>query len=122
MWQDALAEQPQLLVAPIPPQLEHHVRAASLAVLLDRLDAIARRPCNRLAAVENVVRDLLLRGEAPTPLHRLRNRRQLLHLDAGELQQRIGRTADVLKLVGEVHGADLARAVAATLAVGLVDG
>src|SRR6266550_5065833 len=40
MRQHLLPEQLDLLVPPIAPELEHHVRAARLAVLLDRGDAI----------------------------------------------------------------------------------
>src|SRR5918992_1609045 len=79
-----LAEEADLLVTAVAPQLEHDVRAAGLAVLLDR--------------------------------------RELLHLDLGQLEQRVGRPADVLELVREVHARDLARALAACVAVALMDG
>src|SRR5258706_15729666 len=43
VWQDLLAEQADLLVAVLAPQLEHHVSAPCVAVLLDRPDAIGGR-------------------------------------------------------------------------------
>ncbi len=43
VWQHAIAEEPDLLVAILAPELEHHVRAAGVAVFLDRRDAVGRR-------------------------------------------------------------------------------
>ena len=57
----------------------------------------------------------------PPSLHRLGDRRELLHLDPGQLEQRVGGAADVLELVRQVHAGDLARAVAAAVAVVGVD-
>src|SRR5918996_3294480 len=119
--QHLLAEEAYLLVAAIAPELEHDVRAARLAVLLDRRDAVLRRAGDRLAAVEQRVRDLGLGGEPPSPLHRRGHGRELLHPDLGQLEKRVGRAADVLELVREVHAGDLARALAAGRAVGRVD-
>src|SRR2546430_12515660 len=85
--EDVPAEQPQLLMPAVAPQLEHDVRAAGVSILLDRLDAVARRTGDRLAALEKVVRDFLLGRQAAAALHRLGHRRQLLHLDAGELPE-----------------------------------
>src|SRR3954463_7053010 len=73
MWQDLLAEQTDLLQAVLAPQLEHHMRAAGVLVLLDRSDAVYRRACDRLALVEDRVGDLLLRRKPSTGFHRLRN-------------------------------------------------
>ena len=39
----------------------------------------------------------------------------------GEVEQRVGGALDVLHLVREIHAGDLARAVAARVAIGLVD-
>ena len=50
-----LAEHADLVVAPVAPELEHHVGAADLAVLLDRRDAVVGGPGNRLALVEELV-------------------------------------------------------------------
>src|SRR5213075_345067 len=36
--QHAVSEEPDLVVTPVAPELEHHVRAAGFAVLLDRSD------------------------------------------------------------------------------------
>src|SRR5436190_11902794 len=60
MRQHLFPEQLDLLVAPVAPELEHHVRAARSAVLLDRSDAIGRRAGDRLALVEDLVRHLRL--------------------------------------------------------------
>src|SRR5918996_6126627 len=120
--QHFLAEETDLLVPTLAPELEHDVRAACLAVLLDRRDAVLRRARDRLATIEQRVGHLSLGGEPPTALHRLRHRGQLLHLDLRQLEQRVGRAADVLELVREVHAGDLARALAAGRAVGRVDG
>ena len=103
------------------PELEHHVGAAGVAVLLDRLDAVGRRARDRAALVEERVRDLGLRREPPALLHRLGHGPDLVLLDPGEVEQRVGGALDVLHLVREVHAGDLARAVAAGVAVGLVD-
>src|SRR5512146_2965861 len=65
MGQHLPAEQLDLLVATLSPQLEHHVSAACVAVLLDGGDAVGRRPGDRLALVQDLVGDLTLRGEAP---------------------------------------------------------
>ena len=119
--QHLLAEELDLLVPVVAPELEHDVRAAGVAVLLDRGDAVLRRAGDRLAAVEDRVGHLRLRREPPAALHRLGDRPDLLRVDLGELEQRVGRAADVLHLVREVHAGDLARAVAARVAVGLVD-
>src|SRR5581483_10550871 len=116
-----LAEEADLLVPVRAPQLQHDVRAAGVAILLDRLDALCRRPRDRPALVEQRIRDLRLRGEPATLLHRLRDRADLVLLDAGELEQRVRRALDVLHLVREVHPRDLAGAVAAGSAVGVVD-
>src|SRR5512132_921509 len=56
MRQHLFPEQLDLLVAPVAPELQHHVRAAGLAVLLDRGDAVGRRPGDRLALVEDLIR------------------------------------------------------------------
>src|SRR5881628_3842874 len=62
MWQHLLAEQLDLLVPPVAPELEHHVRAAGFAVFLDRRDAVGRSAGDRLALVEDLVRHLRLGG------------------------------------------------------------
>ena len=67
--QDPLAEEPNLLVPPVAPELEHDVGAAGLAVLLDRRDAVVGRAGDRLALVQQRVRDLRPwpRGARPAP-------------------------------------------------------
>src|SRR5439155_6137803 len=119
--QHLLYAEPYLLVSVRAPQLEHDVRAARVAVLLDRLDAVGRCPGDRPALVEERVRDLGFCGEPPTLLHRLGHRPDLVLLDPGELEQRVGGALDVLHLVREVHAGDLARALAARVAIALVD-
>src|SRR6266536_6239511 len=111
--QHFLAEEADLLVPVGSPQLEHDVRAARLAVLLDRGDALVRRAGDRLATVEQGIGHLLFRGETAAALHRLRDRSQLAHLDLGGLEQRVRSALDVLELVGEIHAADLPGALAA---------
>src|SRR6185436_11607540 len=64
MGQHLLPEQRDLLVPVVAPQFEHHVRATCVAVLLDRGDAVGGRARDRLALVEDLVRDLCLRSEA----------------------------------------------------------
>src|SRR5580765_2307430 len=64
--QHFLAEQADLLVAVVAPELEHHVGAAGVAVLLDRCDAVRRCARDRLALVEEGVRYLSLGGEPPS--------------------------------------------------------
>src|SRR5919199_6186115 len=68
MRQHLPTEELDLLVPAVAPELEHHVRAAGVAVLLDRLDAVARRAGDRLALVEHRVGDLRLRGEPAAAL------------------------------------------------------
>ena len=109
----------ELAVPVLAPELEHDVRAAGLAVLLDRRDAVVGRPGDRLAAVEQGVGHLLLRRQPPAALHRLGHGRQLVHLDLRELEKRVGRALDVLELVRQVHGRDLTGAVSAGVAVRL---
>ena len=116
-----LAEEPDLVVAAVAPELEHHVRTAGVPVLLDRGDAFVRRAGDRLALVEDRVRHRRLRREPTALLHRLGDRPDLVLLEPGQVEQRVGRPLDVLHLVREVHARDLARAVAPGLAVGLVD-
>src|SRR5919204_3016356 len=117
MRQHLPPEELDLLVAAVAPELQHDVRAAGVAVLLDCVDAVARRAGNRLALVEDGVGDLRLRGEASTALHRLRDRPDLVLLQPGEVEQRVRRALDVLDLVREVHARDLARAVSALVPV-----
>ena len=62
----------------VAPELEHHVRAAGVAVLLDRGDAVGRRAGDRLALVEDLVRHLRLRREPAALLHRLGDRADLV--------------------------------------------
>jgi hypothetical protein len=61
--QDLLAEELELSVPLLAPQLEHDVRAAGVAVGLDRGDAVGGRARDRPAAVEQRVGDLSLGGE-----------------------------------------------------------
>src|SRR5205807_7343988 len=56
MWQHLPPEQLDLLVPPVAPELEHHVGAARVAILLDRRDAVGRRAGDRLALVQDLVR------------------------------------------------------------------
>src|SRR5215471_16319274 len=56
--QHFLAEESDLLVPRLAPELEHDVRAARVAVLLDRGDAVRRRAGDRLAAREERVAHL----------------------------------------------------------------
>src|SRR6266487_3597129 len=121
MWQHLRAEQLDLLVAPFAPELEHHVRATGLAVLLDRRDAVGGRSGDRLALVEDLVRDPRLRGEASTLVHRFGDGLNLLLRQPCEVEQRVGRTFDVLHLVREVHAGDLASTVSAGSSIGCVD-
>src|ERR671935_503319 len=62
MRQHLPAEELDLLAPAFTPQLEHHVRAAGVAVVLDRGDAVCRRPGDRLALVEDLVAHLGLRS------------------------------------------------------------
>src|SRR5881392_1610552 len=68
MRQHLAPEQLDLLVPAVAPELEHHVRAAGVAVLLDRRDAVGRRPGDRLALVEDRVGDLGLRRKPAAAL------------------------------------------------------
>src|SRR5262245_50925927 len=52
-----LAEQADLVVSAVAPELEHDVRAARVPILVNRRDAVVRSPGDRLAAVEQGVRD-----------------------------------------------------------------
>src|SRR2546423_557602 len=108
MWQNALAEEGDLLVPAVAPELEPDLRAARVAVLLDRADAVGRRPGDRLALVQYLVRHLLLRGETAAALHRLCDRPDLALREPCELEQRVRRALDVLHLVRQVHPGDLA--------------
>src|SRR6266540_1305502 len=121
MWQHLLPEQLDLLLASLAPELEHHVSAAGVAILLDRRDAIRGGARDRLALVEDLVRHLRLRGQTPALLHRLRDRPDFLLRQPREVEECVGRALDVLHLVREVHAGDLARAVTSCLAVRLVD-
>src|SRR3954465_1289406 len=107
MGQHLLAEELDLVVAAIAPELEHHVRAARVAVLLDRRDAVCGSAGDRLALVEDLVRHLRLGGEASALLHRLRDGSNLVLGQAREVEQRVRRPLDVLNLVREVHAGDL---------------
>src|SRR4051794_18938990 len=120
MRQYVAAEQLDLPAPVVAPELEQDVIAARVAVLLDRRDAVGRGAGDRLAAVEQVVAHHLGRGLAPAAVERLRDRPDLLRVDAGLLEQYVGGARDVLDLVREVHRGDLARAGAAAVAV-LVD-
>src|SRR5215470_19166758 len=62
VWKHLLAEEADLVVAAVAPELEHHVRAPRLAVLLDRRDAVLGRARDGLAAVEERVGHLRLGG------------------------------------------------------------
>ncbi len=65
MWQDALAEEADLLEAILAPELEHDVGAAGVAVLLDRSDAVGGCPRDRLALVEQRVVTLAFAASRP---------------------------------------------------------
>src|SRR6266566_4391292 len=121
MWQHLLAEQLDLLVPAIAPELEHHVRAPGLAVLLDRSDAVGGSAGDRLALVEELVGHLRLRREPSALLHRVGDGSDLVLAQPGEIEERIGCFLDVLHLLGEVHACNLARAVAAGVAVSGMD-
>src|SRR5262249_59116504 len=82
MRQHLTSEQRDLIVSAVTPELEHHVRAARIAVLLDRRDAIGRRARDRPALVEDLVRHLRLRCAPPALLHRVRDRADLLLCEA----------------------------------------
>src|SRR2546423_12601941 len=111
MWQHLPPEQLDLLVTPIAPELEHHVRAAGVAILLDRRDAVGRRAGDGLALVQDLVRHLGLCREPAALLHRLGNGPDLVLRQPREIKKRVSGALDVLHLVGEVHARDLARAV-----------
>src|SRR5918994_3970408 len=117
VWQHLLPEEADLVVPLIAPELEHDVRAAGVAVLLDRRDAVGRRAGDRLALVEDRIRHLVLGGEASAPLHRLGDGADLVLRQLCEVEQGVGGALDVLHLVREVHAGDLTGAVAALVAV-----
>src|SRR6187200_1549783 len=71
--QHVAPEQLDLLVPLVAPELEHHVRTPRVAVLLDRGDAVGRRPRDGLALVENRVAYLGLGGKPSSLLHRFGN-------------------------------------------------
>src|SRR6266480_3435177 len=121
MGQHLLPEELDLLVPAFAPELEHDVRATGVAVLLNRRDAVGRRARDRLALVEDLVRDLRLRGEAAPLLHRRGDGPDLVLCQPGEVEERVGRALDVLHLVCEVHAGDLTCTVAAGVAVGFMD-
>src|SRR6476620_10852576 len=52
LWKHLLAEEADLVVATVAPELEHDVRAPRLAVILDRRDAVLGCARDRLAAIE----------------------------------------------------------------------
>ena len=81
MRQHLLAEEPDLLVAVRAPELEHHVRAPCVTVLLDRGNAVGRRSGDRLALVKDRVGHPFLRREAATGFHRFGDRPDLILLD-----------------------------------------
>src|SRR5215204_2261512 len=91
MWKHLLAEELDLIVSPVAPQLEHDVRAPCVPVLLDCRDAIRRRARDRLALVEDLVGHLRLGGEASALLHCFGHRPDLLLRQAGEIEQRVRR-------------------------------
>src|ERR1700730_12598179 len=62
MRQHLLAEQLDLVVPAVAPELEHHVRAAGVPILLDRRDAVGGGAGNRHALVEDLVGHLRLCG------------------------------------------------------------
>src|SRR3954469_7692649 len=108
MRQHLFPEQLDLLPPPVAPELEHHVCAAGLAILLDRRDAVRRGSRDRLALVEDLVRDLRFRSEPSALLHRLGDGTDLLLRQTGEVEQRVRGALDVLHLVREIHPRDLA--------------
>ena len=118
--QDLVAEEADLVVPLVAPQLEHDVRAAGVAVLLDRGDAVGRG-CRRSACTCRGSRrspQPWRRAGRPAPLPRRGGGSR--PRQPGEVEQRVGGALDVLHLVREVHPGDLARAVAALVAI-LVD-
>ena len=115
--QDLLSEQLQLPEPVLAPELEHHVRAAGLLVLLDRGDAVLGRAGDRLALVEDLVGDRGLGGQPSAGFHRLRDGTDLVLCQARALEQRVGGALDVLDLVGEVHAGDLPCPVATALSL-----
>src|SRR6266516_7300375 len=90
MWQHLLAEQFDLLVPAIAPQLEHHVCTPGLAIFLDRSDAVGRCAGDRLALVQDLVGHLRLRRAPPALLHRVGDGSDLVLGQAGEVEQRVG--------------------------------
>src|SRR6266571_3082248 len=73
MRQHLASEQLDLLVPPFAPELEHHVGATGVPVLLDGRDAVGGSARDRLALVEDLVRHLRLGREPAALLHRLRD-------------------------------------------------
>src|SRR6266550_43648 len=94
MRQHLFPEELDLLVAPVAPELEHHVGAARVAVLLDRGDAVGRSAGDRLALVEDLVCHLRLRRQPAALLHRLGNRANLVLRQPCKVEQRVGGALD----------------------------
>src|SRR5665213_923727 len=94
--EDLVREQLHLALAVLAPELEHDVRAAGLAVLLDRGHALRRRAGDRLALRQDLVTDGRRCREPAAALHRVGDRADLLLAQAGEFEQDVGRALDVL--------------------------
>src|SRR4051794_34018743 len=78
MRQHLPAEEVDLLVATVTPELEHDVCAPCVPILLDRRDAIGGSSRNRLALVEDFVRHLCLGSETSALFHSFCDRTDLV--------------------------------------------
>jgi hypothetical protein len=108
MRQDSVSEQLGLPGAIVPPDFQHDVGAARIAVFFNPLDAFFRRPGNGADFTEDVVRDRFRRGFPSTFFHGVGDWPQLIEGQAGTFQQDVGRSPDILHFVRKIHRSLLA--------------
>src|SRR5271154_739673 len=105
-----VAEKLSLLETVVAPNFKQDVRATSIAILLDSVNALIRRPSNRANFFKHRIRNSPRRSLTPTRFHSVSNRPNLVEREPRFLKQHISRPANVLHFVRQIHRSHFPRA------------
>src|ERR1700694_5731261 len=103
MRQNSFTEKLGLAGPVITPDFKHDVRATSRAIFLNTGYAFVGRAGNRANFAQHSIGDRFGRGFAAAFFHGIGNRLTLFKSETSALEENVGRTSDVLYLVGEIH-------------------
>src|SRR5882762_9268479 len=103
MRQNSFTEKLGLAGPVITPDFEHDVRATGGAIFLNTGDTFVGRTGNRANFAQHYISDRFGRGFAAAFFHGVGNRLKLFKSEPSAIEENVGRTFDVLHLVGEIH-------------------